>query len=370
MFERSREALIHIREALGFAPDWIVALIILGLSATLALGIHSLAMHLLHRMFGKPHSGKSVLAAIGGPTRLALIVLGLSIALPTVPLPPETIAVLVRLLLVTGIGLIGWTAITALNTAATLHLIRFRTDSEDDLQARKHVTQIRILLRIIDAVIITITVAAALMTFEPVRQYGVSLFASAGVAGLVVGFAARPVLSNLLAGVQLAVTQPIRIDDTVMIENEMGRIEEITSTYVVVRLLDLRRLIVPLTYFIEKPFQNWSREGSDIIASVVLYVEYATPVARVREKAKELAEQSPLWNRKTFKLQVSDSKENVMELRILLSANSASAASDLRCEIREKLIDFLLQDYPAAFPRRPLLPQSAEQPSAVTPASL
>ena len=370
MFERSREALIQIRDALGFAPDWIVALIILALSATLALGIHSLAMRLLQQIFGQPHSGKSVLAAIGGPTRLALIVLGLSIALPTVPLSPETRALLVRLLLVTGIGLIGWTAITALNTAATLHLVRFRTDSEDDLHARKHVTQIRILLRIIDAVIITITVAAALMTFEPVRQYGVSLFASAGVAGLVVGFAARPVLSNLLAGVQLAVTQPIRIDDTVMIENEMGRIEEITATYVVVRLADLRRLIVPLTYFIEKPFQNWSREGSDIIASVVLYVEYATPVARVREKAKELAEQSPLWNRKTFKLQVSDSKENVMELRILLSANSASAASDLRCEIREKLIDFLLQDYPAAFPRRPLLPLSAEQPSAVTPASL
>lgn len=370
MFERSREALIQIREALGFAPDWIVALIILGLAATLALGTHSLAMRLLHRIFGQPHSSKSVLAAIGGPTRLALIVLGLSIALPTVPLPPETNALLVRLLLVTVIGLIGWTAITALNTAATLHLMRFRTDSEDDLQARKHVTQIRILLRIIDALIITITVAAALMTFEPVRQYGVSLFASAGVAGLVVGLAARPVLSNLLAGVQLAVTQPIRIGDTVVIENEMGRIEEITATYVVVRLWDLRRLVVPLSYFIEKPFQNWTREGSDIIASVLLYVEYATPVARLREKAKELAEQSPLWNRKTFKLEVSDSKENVMELRILLSANSASAAWDLRCEIREKLIDFLLQDYPAAFPRRPLPPQPAEQqPPDVTPAS-
>ena len=143
MFERSREALIQIREALGFAPDWIVALIILGLAATLALGTHSLAMRLLHRIFGQPHSSKSVLAAIGGPTRLALIVLGLSIALPTVPLPPETNALLVRLLLVTVIGLIGWTAITALNTAATLHLMRFRTDSEDDLQARKHITQIR-----------------------------------------------------------------------------------------------------------------------------------------------------------------------------------------------------------------------------------
>jgi small-conductance mechanosensitive channel len=353
MAESIRDALIQIREALHWAPDWAVALVILGLAATLGVGLHSLLMRLLRRVFGHRSYARSVLTAIQGPTRLAVIVLAFGIALPTAPLDPGTSAFLVRLLLLTVIGLIGWTAIAALNTAASLYLMRFRVDTEDNLLARKHLTQVRILLRTLDVLLITITVGAALMTFEPVRQYGVSLFASAGVAGLVVGLAARPVLSNLLAGVQLAVTQPIRIDDVVVIENEWGRIEEITSTYVVIRLWDLRRMVVPLTYFIEKPFQNWTREGSEIIGSILLYVDYATPVTHIRDRAKEIAAQSPLWNRKTLKVEVSDAQEATKEVRILVSANSAAAVWDLRCEMREKMIEFLLRDYPSALPQRP-----------------
>ena len=158
--------------------------------------------------------------------------------------------------------LLGWIALSAIRIAADLYLLRYRIDVEDNLLARKHVTQVRILMRAADTLVVTVTLAIALMTFESVRQYGVSLFASAGAAGLVVGLAARPVLSNLIAGVQIAMTQPIRIEDAVTVENEWGWIEEITSTYVVVRLWDLRRLIVPLNYFIEKPFTNWTREGS------------------------------------------------------------------------------------------------------------
>ncbi len=367
MFERLTDAFIQIREALDWAPDWAVALVILGLGAILALGVHSLLVQLLRRLFGRRPYTRSVLAAIQGPTRLALVVLAFGIALPTAPLEPATSALLVRLLVITVIGLIGWTAIAALNTAASLYLMRFRVDTEDNLLARKHLTQVRILLRTLDALLIVITVSAALMTFEPVRQYGVSLFASAGVAGLVVGLAARPVLSNLLAGVQLAVTQPIRIDDTVFVENEWGRVEEITSTYVVVRLWDLRRMIVPLTYFIEKPFQNWTREGSEIVGNILLYVDYATPVEHIRAKAKEIAEQSSLWNRKLLKVEVSDAKEATMELRILLGANSAQAAWDLRCEVREKMIEFLLRDYPPALPHRP--PPTEQQPQAAEKAA-
>src|SRR5665213_2234504 len=181
------------------------------------------------------------------------------IAIPVAPLDPETTQWLARLLLIGVIGLIGWTGITALNIAADLYLRQFRLDVDDNLLARKHVTQVRVLLRAGDVLVVLVTFGAALMTFEPVRQYGVSLFASAGVAGIVAGLAARPVLSNLFAGVQLAMTQPIRIDDAVIVENEFGTIEEITSTYVVVRLWDWRRMIVPLSYFIEKPFQNWTR---------------------------------------------------------------------------------------------------------------
>jgi small-conductance mechanosensitive channel len=371
MFERSQTALIELREALNFAPDWAVALIILGLVATLALWLHSLTMRLAHYFLDRRSFARSLLRSVHGPTRLALVLLALGIALPTAPLDPGISDVLTRLLLLAVIGLIGWSVIAAMRAAASLHLRRFRLDTEDNLLARKHVTQVRILLRTADVLVAIITVGAALMTFEPVRQYGVSLFASAGVAGLVAGLAARPVLSNLFAGVQLAVSQPIRIDDAVVIENEWGRIEDITSTYVVVRLWDLRRMVVPLTYFIEKPFQNWTREGAEIIASVLLYVDYATPVAHLREKAKEIAAQSPLWNGKMLKVEVSDAKENVMELRILLSASSAMTAWDLRCEMREKIIAFLLQDYPAAFPRRAPPPaepaQPAEQPQAEQP---
>jgi small-conductance mechanosensitive channel len=184
-----------------------------------------------------------------------------------------------------------------------------------------------------------------------VRQYGVSLFASAGIAGIVAGLAARPVLSNLFAGVQLAMTQPIRIDDAVIVENEWGWIEEITATYVVVRLWDWRRLVVPLTYFIEKPFQNWTREGSALIGSVYLYLDYAAPIAAIRAKLKDIAEHSALWDGKVVNLQVSDAKEHTIEVRALVSARSAPAAWDLRCEVREKLIGFLQAEHPEALPR-------------------
>jgi small-conductance mechanosensitive channel len=189
-------------------------------------------------------------------------------------------------LLVVGIVLIGWIAITASHIVAALYLQRFQLDVADNLLARKHVTQVRVLQRVVVTLLIIVTVAAALMTFESVRHYGVSLFASAGVAGLVVGLAARPVLSNLIAGIQLAVTQPIRIEDAVVIENESGRIEEITSTYVVVRLWDMRRMIVPLTYFIEKPFQNWTRESANQIGAVHVNVDYTTPVDHVRRRPR------------------------------------------------------------------------------------
>jgi small-conductance mechanosensitive channel len=217
--------------------------------------------------------------------------------------------------------------------------------------ARKHVTQVRLLRRAVDTLVVIVTIAAALMIFDSVRQYGVSLFASAGAAGLVLGLAARPVLSNLIAGVQLALTQPIRIDDAVIVENEWGWIEEITSTYVVVRLWDWRRLVVPLAHFIEKPFQNWTRENASLIGSVMLYVDYRAPVESIRRKLEEFAKQSKLWDGKVVNLQVTDARERTIELRALVSARNAPQAWDLRCEIREKLIRFLRESHPDALPR-------------------
>jgi small-conductance mechanosensitive channel len=190
-----------------------------------------------------------------------------------------------------------------------------------------------------------------LMTFEPVRQYGVSLLASAGAAGLILGLAMQPVLSNLVAGIQIAITQPIKIEDAVIVENEWGWVEEINSTYVVVRLWDWRRLVVPLTYFIQKPFQNWTREGSSLIGSAFLYVDHTAPIPAMRKKLAEIAAQSNLWDGKVVNLQVSDVRENVIEIRMLMSARNASQAWDLRCEVREKMVGFLQAELPSALPR-------------------
>jgi small-conductance mechanosensitive channel len=294
----------------------------------------------------------SIFLKMRGVTRLGLLILAMIVAIPLAPLDPVSAKWLCRLLLIGVIGLVGWTAITALNIAADLYLRRFRIDTDDNLLARKHLTQVRVLMRSADVLVMTITFGAALMTFEPVRQYGVSLFASAGVAGIVAGLAARPVLSNLFAGVQLAMTQPIRIDDQVIVENEWGWIEEITSTYVVVRLWDWRRLIVPLTYFIEKPFQNWTRETSALIGSAFLYVDYRAPVELIRQKLSDAVKQSKNWDGRVVNLAFTDAKEGTIELRCLMSANSAPQAFDLRCEVREKLIDFLQKEHPEAMPHQ------------------
>jgi small-conductance mechanosensitive channel len=184
-----------------------------------------------------------------------------------------------------------------------------------------------------------------------VQQYGVSLFASAGVAGIVLGLALQPVLKNIFAGIQLAITQPIRIDDALIVEGEWGNVEEITSTYVVVKLWDWRRMILPLSYFIENPFQNWTRESSALIGTVMIYLDYSVPVPVIRKRVEEIAAASKLWDKRVVAVQVTDFRENVMEIRILISASNAPKTFDLRCEMREKIIDFVQREYPNSLPR-------------------
>jgi small-conductance mechanosensitive channel len=180
----------------------------------------------------------------------------------------------------------------------------------------------------------------------------VSLIASAGAAGIVVGLAARPLLTNLIAGIQIAITQPIRIGDAVIVENEWGWVEEITGTYVVVKAWDWRRLIVPLSYFLEKPFQNWTRQTTDLIGTVLLWVDYTVPVNHIRAKLEEIVRTTTLWDGQVVNLQVVDSSEHAVQLRALVSARTSEQTWDLRCEIREKLIAFLQAEYPTALPRQ------------------
>jgi small-conductance mechanosensitive channel len=190
-----------------------------------------------------------------------------------------------------------------------------------------------------------------LMTLPLLRQIGTSLLASAGLAGLVVGFAAKPVLGNLLAGLQLGLTQPIRLHDAVIVENEWGWIEEITGTYVVIRIWDLRRLIVPLQWFIEHPFQNWTRTSADILGSVMLWVDYRMPLQPLRQEAERLCDAAPEWDRKVCVTQVVETSERAMQLRFLVSAGDSGRAWDLRCRLREGLLQFIQRDYPDFLPR-------------------
>jgi small-conductance mechanosensitive channel len=338
---------------LSSAMDWALAAALLVGAAVAGLVLHAALFSLARRLTGERQTFLgSALGATKGPARLALLLIALAVALPFAPLGDDTADGLARLLGLATICLLGWIALTVLHIAADLYLMRFQSGVTDNLLARKHITQIRVLERVMDVMIVLITIGFALMTFEAVRQYGVTLFASAGVAGIIAGLAARPVLANFLAGVQLAVAQPIRIGDAVIVENESGNVEDITFSYVVVKLWDLRRMVVPVSYFIEKPFQNWTRTGGELIGSVFLYVDHTAPVDAIRNKLTEIAAQSALWNGKVVNLQVSDCRETTIELRALISANNASAAWDLRCEVREKLIDFLQREHPSALPRR------------------
>ncbi|WP_127092173.1 mechanosensitive ion channel family protein [Aquabacter cavernae] len=350
--DRFQQTLDALEGALAWVPSWAVSLVLFALAVLLAYWVHRFVFRILTRWVGGMDLfWRSLVSRTEGPTRLAAITVALGMAANAAPLSFRETGIVQQGLLLCFIALVAWTANTVLHIWVTVYLRRFKLDAEDNLLARKHVTQTRILRRVAGTLIFTIALSAALMSFEDVRQYGVSLLASAGVAGLVLGLALQPVLKNLFAGIQLAVTQPIRIDDALLVEGEWGWVEEITSTYVVLKLWDWRRLILPLSYFMEKPFQNWTREGSALIGTVMIYLDYAVPIAEVRRKVEEIAAGSRLWDRQVVNVQVTDFRESVMEVRILVSASNGGRAFDLRCEVREKLIAFLQEAYPQALPR-------------------
>ena len=360
-----------VLETLWLLPNWLITSVLVIGGVFVALAANALIVHAFRNTFGIRHPRiRSLLTNSKGPLRLALIVVALSFAVRVAPIGDRTSIIFANILNVAFIALLGWTAMAAVEIGSQVYLRQFKLDAEDNLLARKHVTQVGILKRAADILIVVMTVATAMMSFEQVRQYGVSLFASAGVAGLAIGLAARPLLSNLIAGVQIAMAQPIRLDDVVFLEGEYGTIEEITTTYVVIKLWDWRRMVVPLSYFIEKPFQNWTRETSALIGSVFLYVDYTVPVEKLREKLMEIARASPLWDGRVVVLQVSDAtKDNTVELRALLSARSAPAAWDLRCEVREKLIAYLQEEYPEALPRtrQEIIPRADQHHTELAP---
>lgn len=267
--------------------------------------------------------------------QLILPLIALLLARPLLPTAPRYTAVVKLVVSLLLIITVAWVLIRALNVLDRLVAIRYPIHVADNLQARSIRTQFAFLRKLGIFLVILIAGASTLTLFDGARQLGTSLLTSAGILGLVVGFAAQKILGNLLAGFQIALTQPIRIDDAVIVENEWGWIEELTLTYVVVRLWDWRRLVLPINYFIEKPFQNWTRNSAELIGSIFLYTDYAVPLEPLRAELTRLLTAHPLWDGQVNVLQVTDSRERVIELRALMSARNAPQAWDLRCAIRE-----------------------------------
>jgi small-conductance mechanosensitive channel len=286
-----------------------------------------------------------------GPSRLMLPLVMFYFLLPVMAAPPRVLAFLTQGLSSLLIVSVAWLLIRLTSVLEDFILNEYRVDVKDNLKARRIHTQIQILRKVVIVVIGILALGTLLMTFAKVRQLGTSILASAGVVGIIVGFAAQRSIATLLAGLQVAITQPIRLDDVVIVENEWGRIEEITLTYVVVRIWDLRRLIVPITLFLERPFQNWTRVSAEILGTVFLYVDYTIPTEAIRDELHRILKESRLWDGRVAVLQVTDAKEHTLELRALMSAPDSSNAWELRCYVREKLVAFIQKNYPDTLPK-------------------
>ncbi|MCB0547524.1 MAG: mechanosensitive ion channel [Phaeodactylibacter sp.] len=306
------------------------------------------------RWYGKKHD-YLLLRSVNSNLRTPMLWLApilFALAAPSsLGIPAEKVAT-VNLLLEIAMYIAGGALFVQLSDVVSdLMLDRYRIDLQDNLEERKILTQFHYLKRVVTAVAVVVVIAFVLLQFDRVRELGAGLLASAGVAGIIIGLAAQKSIANLLAGFQLAFTQPIRIDDVVIVEGEWGKIEEITLTYVVIRIWDERRLVVPLNYFNENPFQNWTRSSSQLLGYVFLYTDYRLPVDALRKHYFDIVEQHEKWDGRVRNIQVTNSDRHTMELRILMSARNAPDAWDLRCAVREQLITFIQENYPECLPR-------------------
>ena len=295
--------------------------------------------------------GRIIFPLISNSLKAIATLILINILLPYLAIPPEYLGIAEKAATLLLIAAITWIVLQIINASEQYFLHRYGMQISENLRTRKIYTQITVIKKIAYSIVITVALAIALMTFDSVRELGTTLLASAGLITAVGAFAAQKTLASTFAGLQIALTQPIKINDAVVVENEFGNVEEINLNYVVIKLWDLRRLVVPINYFIEKPFQNWTRTSSNLIGTVMLYVDYSIPVADLRAKFRELLERSPLWDGKVGTLQVTDAKENTVELRFLVSAADAGKVFDLRCEIREKIIGYVQERYPHSLPR-------------------
>ena len=294
---------------------------------------------------------RSILRHMGPPFTYFLPLFFFNLLLPIMRMPVEIRS---RIGKAVEIGLIitfAWILLRSVRVVQDYVFHRFDFNKANNLRERKIRTQLLYIRQIVVALIIFLTIAAVLLSFSSLRKIGAGLLTGVGIGGIIIGFAAQRSLANLLAGLQIAFTQPIRLDDAVLIEGEFGRVEEITLTYVVVKLWDERRLILPINYFIEKPFQNWTRHSAELLGTVTLYTDYTVPVEAVRQELNRLVKDNPLWDGKAVALEVTDLTPDAVQLRALVSARTSGDAWTLRCTVRESLVQFITKNYPDSLPR-------------------
>ncbi len=334
------------RQLLLIVPAFVAAALV-GLGAAAAL-IH------LTRLVNRRHPNPVRTAALRrliGPVRSGVPLIAMAVALELVSLPRAAHASLAHGIELALDAVVAWALARLLEAGEDALLYHYHIDSPDNLRARRLQTQLRVFRRILLVVIVIVALAIALFSFPSVRIAGAGLLASAGIVSLVAGIASRPIASNVIAGIQIALAQPIRLDDVVVVDGHWGRIEEIGLTYVVVRVWDLRRLVLPISWFTTNPFENWTKTTADILGWVHLEVDYTAPVDEIRAAFLEIVANSPDWDGKTARLQVTNLGPSTMQLRLLMSARDSTASWNLQCEVRERLIAHLQRTYPHCLPR-------------------
>jgi small-conductance mechanosensitive channel len=322
-------------------------------SVILALIVHYVFYRIVERIAGKTRTVAvdSVTRRSKKPARVILVLIAVMACVPAFPIHPSLVSWIDSIVGLALVAAVAWAIIALTGVIEDVVTAKFPLDVRDNLTARQVHTRMRMLRRIAVILIGGLAMAAILMSFPSLRRLGTSILASAGIAGIVVGMAARPTLSNLIAGVQVALTEPIRLDDVVIVEGEWGRIEEIRTTYVVVRIWDLRRLVLPLSYFIEKPFQNWTRVTADLLGTVFIYADYTFPVEELRQELNRVLQTTDMWDGKVWGLQVTNATDRIIEMRALMSAADSGSAWNLRCYVREQLIGFMQKNHPESLPK-------------------
>lgn len=329
----------------------IITTIILGILGVIAYLTQAFLNKLIKHILSKHENLALITKYIKVPIILLSLLFIVYLSISFLNLPKTADQIIKYLLVLSTILLVSWLLISLIALIRRIILLHYDIKSADNLLARKVHTQFRVIERVANIFIVIITFAAILMIFEPIRQVGISILASAGLLTAIIGFAAQQSLSSILAGVQIAITQPIRIDDVVIVENEWGIIEEINLSYVVMRIWDKRRLIIPINYFLQKPFQNWSHNSTDLLGTVFIYTDPSVPVDKLRQQLDRVVKQSPLWDGVACLIHMTDVKNNIVELRLTVSALNAPDLFNLRCLAREKLMSYIALNYPESLPQ-------------------